>query len=152
MRRFTILSMEIIKSEKFYIMDALLESNQHIQYWTVRIAQIALLWSKTTLITGGVGEAGVDTPSWKTDTFCSIIKPRAFKFNQINAAQDVPGSSHGSGDSAHFYCGNSLHSLFWTYHSLKYMPSMQNPEWKTFLVNWISGPCVCIIFSIVIDS
>ena len=27
------------------------------------------VWSKTTLISGGVGGAGVDPPSWKTDTF-----------------------------------------------------------------------------------
>ena len=30
---------------------------------------IALLWSKTSLITGGVGRAGVDPPSRKTNTF-----------------------------------------------------------------------------------
>ena len=33
----------------------------HIHFWTERIARI--LWSKTTLITGGVGGAGVDPPS-----------------------------------------------------------------------------------------
>ena len=32
-------------------------------YWTDRIAQTALLWSKTTLITGGVGGTRVDPPS-----------------------------------------------------------------------------------------
>ena len=35
----------------------------YIQYWTERIAQTVLLWSKTTLITGGVAGAGVDPPS-----------------------------------------------------------------------------------------
>ena len=34
-----------------------------LQYWTDRIAQNASLWSKNTLITGGVGGAGVDPPS-----------------------------------------------------------------------------------------
>ena len=28
----------------------------------------ALLWSKTTLTTGGVGGVGVDLPPWKTNT------------------------------------------------------------------------------------
>ena len=35
----------------------------NLQYWTERIAQPAVLWSKTTLITGGVGGARVDPPS-----------------------------------------------------------------------------------------
>ena len=42
---------------------------------------------------------------------------------------------------AHFYCGKSSDNVFWTPHSLKYKPSVQNPECKTFYVNQSSGPC-----------
>ena len=42
---------------------------------------------------------------------------------------------------AHFYCGNSSDNPFWIPHSPKYKPSMENPEWETFYVNRISGPC-----------
>ena len=38
-------------------------SATNIQYWTERIAQPAVLWSNTTLITGGVDGARVDPPS-----------------------------------------------------------------------------------------
>ena len=47
----------------------------------------------------------------------------------------------GSGDGLNFYCGKSSDKLFWTHHSLKYKPSVQNPECKTFYVNQSSGPC-----------
>ena len=55
--------------------------------------------------------------------------------------QEVPGSNPAGGDDAHFYCGNSPDSLFWTHHGPKYMTRMQNPEWETFYVNRVSGPC-----------
>ena len=58
-----------------------------------------------------------------------------------NVLRGVPGSIPGSGNSAHFYCGNSSDSLFWNHHGLKYMSSMQNLECKIFYVNRSSGPC-----------
>ena len=62
--------------------------------------------------------------------------------NLTNAPSGVPGSIPGSGDGAHFYCGNSSDNLFWSHWDLKNMPSMQNSEWETFYVNWTPGPCV----------
>ena len=41
----------------------LAQDRQHVQYWTGRIGQNRSVWSKTTLITDGVGGAGVDPPS-----------------------------------------------------------------------------------------
>ena len=45
---------------------------------------------------------------------CYKAKNAIFIF-YVNAAQEVPGSSPGSGDGAHFYCGNSSDNLFWTH-------------------------------------
>ena len=45
---------------------------------------------------------------------------------------------------AHLYCENSSDNVFWTHHSLKYKPRMQNPECQTFYVNRSSGPCVLL--------
>ena len=61
--------------------------------------------------------------------------------NLSMVSQKGPGSNPGSGGTAHFYCGNSSDNFFWIAHSQKYMPSMQNSEWETFYVKWISGPC-----------
>ena len=41
-----------------------LHTVEELKDWTKRS-----IWSKTTLITRGVGGAGVDPPSWKMDTF-----------------------------------------------------------------------------------
>ena len=53
-----------------------------------------------------------------------------------------PGDLHGS-----FCCGKSSDNLFWTYHDLKHIASMQNLECKTFYVNRSSGPCDILIKS-----
>ena len=53
-------SLEVLESAKYKNAK---KQSSNIQYWTERIAQTALLWNKTTLITDGVGGAGEDPSS-----------------------------------------------------------------------------------------
>ena len=54
------------------------------------ITRLPCLWSKTTLITGGVGRTVVSPPSWKIDTFflmslaLSLPIYRHFQSNGVN--------------------------------------------------------------------
>ena len=62
----------------------------HVQCWTGRIAQNDSLWSETTLITGGLGGARVDLPSWKKNF---ILGPWLFicKFIEIFNQMELIG-------------------------------------------------------------
>ena len=56
--------------EDFFLENQLSLCHEHFNQVPSReICRPTLLWSKITLISGGVGHAGVDPPSWKTDTF-----------------------------------------------------------------------------------
>ena len=61
---------------------------------------------------------------------------------KIFKMQGVPGSNPTRGIvmGAFFCCSQGLENLFWTHLDLKYMAkfSMQNPDCKTFYVNWTS--------------
>ena len=63
-------------------------------------------------------------------------------FYNYSHSEDA-GSNPSSGEGGRFYCGESSYNLFWTCHDQKHMASMQNPDCKTFYVNWTSGSCVC---------
>ena len=89
------------------------------------------LWSKTTLITVGVGWAWVDPPSWKTDIF--FLR---------SLALSVPISRNFQSNGGKFYpkFETSLYTSIWLETSINWYTKSQGPKKKSVFQEGGSTP------------